>query len=135
MNVSEHDNVGVLQAVKLLDDDLIRTRGPFHSRQIVVARVAGNVEPERLAAGSANDPYLRRGIHLAGLGIRKRSDHWIESARIIHQVKLFDAFGIELPISDLLAVRAPAKTVATKQLFFVNPIKGAVDDVTRAVIG
>src|SRR5687768_3067850 len=43
--VAQHDVVGILKPVELLEDDLIRARGPIHPGDVVVSRVAGNLEP------------------------------------------------------------------------------------------
>lgn len=53
---------------------------------------------------------------------------------INHQV-VFDLAGIQLPVGDRPAVRAPAESVATKKLFFISPVEAAVDQFTVAARG
>ena len=42
---------------------------------------------------------------------------------------------IELPVDDRLAVGAETEAVANAELFLVDPVRGAVDDVLRSVSG
>jgi len=43
-----------------------------------------------------------------------------------NQLKVSDAFRIEIPVGDVLAVRAKTESVSQKELLFVNPVGGAV---------
>src|SRR5688500_4484296 len=71
-NIAQHERVRILSAVELLSDHLVGISGPFHARQVVVARIARNFHPLRRAAIGVHDADARRGVHLAGFRIWKR---------------------------------------------------------------
>ena len=132
-NVAQHESVVVLQTIQLLNDDLVRIRGPFHARQVVVARVTGNIEPTSGAAGCGYHPDARGGICLARLRIREGSDDGIETGRIVNEQHFLHAVSVELPVSNVLTVGTPAEAVPAEQLFFIDPIEGAIHHISRAV--
>ena len=45
--------------------------------------------------------------------------------------KISDAARIKLPVGDALAVRAPAERVSKIELFFIHPVRRAVDGRCR----
>src|SRR6266542_948404 len=98
-------------------------------------RAAVKSEPTGGTVCVANNAHARRRIHLSCLWIRKRSNDGVESSSIVDEGHLFHALGIELLVGDLLTAGTPTPTVATKQLFFINPIESPVDCVPRAVVG
>src|SRR5687767_682044 len=78
-HVAEHDGVGVLAAVELLNDDFFGVCGPLHARQIVVACIAWNFEPSRSTAAGVYYANARGGIHLTSFRIGKNCQNWIKS--------------------------------------------------------
>src|SRR4030095_11086228 len=60
----EPDRVRGLQPVELLDDDLIRVRRPVHAGDVVVARIAGHLEPADGAASGAHHRNPGRRVRL-----------------------------------------------------------------------
>src|SRR6266550_9525989 len=132
--ITKHDHVRVLQAVELLNDNFIGVCGPLHAGQIVVAWVAGNIEPACGAPGGAYHTNACGRISLTCFWIRKRSDLWIESSCVVDELHLFHAFGIKLPVGDLFAVRTPAPAVAAKEFLFIDPVESAIDNVARAIL-
>src|SRR5580700_2264754 len=140
--ICEKDFVPVLETIQVLYDQLLRIFGPFHAGEVVVARVAGNVEPASVTAGCINHAHANGRIYgarnrvrniqqrriSAEAGIGKTGDDFAWRAKIVNERKDANATRIELPVSDPPAVGTPAETIAQGELFFVDPIGGAVDD-------
>ncbi len=133
--VAQHHEVRVLEPVELLEDDLVGARGPVHAGQVVLARVAGNVEPLRRSARRAHDADARGGVPLAGLRVGERRDLRIEPGGLVDEAELLDARGVELPVGDPLAVGAPLPAVAAEELLLVDPVERPVDEEPRPVVG
>src|SRR6185369_17720303 len=132
--VGEKHGVCVLTTIKLLNHDFAGARGPVHARQIVVSRITGNIDPASWTTVRVYDADASGRVRLTGLRIRKSCRHWIKLGGVVDERHLLHAFRVELPVRDLFAVGPPAETVTAEELFFVNPIEGAVDDVLRAVV-
>ena len=130
--VGEQHVVAVLQPVHLLQHHRARV-GPVHPRDVEVARLAGRAHPGRPAAGRGHDPDADRGVGRAGLGIRELRHLRIERVGVVDQREALDAGGVELPVGDGAAVRAPAVAVADAEFLLVDPVGGAVDDVAAAI--
>src|SRR5260221_12725113 len=64
---SQEDVILILLPVQLLHKDLTGIVSPVHARQVMIARIAQNVEPARAAARGADDADTRRRIGLADL--------------------------------------------------------------------
>ena len=135
VGIRQHDAHGVLVPVELLENDLVGVAGPFHERDVVIARVAGDFQPARLSAGGRDDADPAGGVGFADLGILDRVDAGIKRVGVVDQGKLANARGIELPVGDRLSVRAPAEAVAQAELFLVDPVERAVDQVGRVRVG
>src|ERR1700722_18592312 len=140
--ICEKDFVPVLETIQELYDQLLRIFGPFHAGEVVVARVAGNVEPASVTAGCINHAHANGRIYgarnrvrniqqrriSAEAGIGKTGDDFAWRAKIVNERKDANATRIELPVSYPPAVGTPAETIAQGELFFVDPIGGPVDD-------
>ena len=131
-DVRQHHANGVLVPIELLENELVAVAGPFQIGDVIVAGVAGHVDPARLAAAGGDDTDPARGVLLADLGILDVGDPRIEGVGVVDQRKLGNARGIQLPVGDRLSVRAPAESVAQAELFLVDPVERAVDLVGRA---
>src|SRR4030095_5614275 len=131
--IAQHDHIRILQTVELLNDYFIGVSGPLHARKIVVTRVSRNIEPTRRTSGRRNHTDAGGRVSFPGLWIREGCGYRIERRCVVDERHLVHAFRVQLPVSNLLAVRAPTKTVAAEQLFFVYPIKCSIDDVTGTV--
>src|SRR5215471_16631643 len=123
--------------------------GPFHTRNVKVVRIAGGFHPDGFAGveGSYTDANgriasarfriwinKRLGID-ADLGVRNLGDDFSSRAvQVVDESEVFYAFRVELPKGDGPAVGAPLEAVANVELFFVNPIGGAIDDGGGAIV-
>src|ERR1700751_1803906 len=152
-SIGEEDVIGILQAIEMLDGDVVRgrvaSRGPFHARDVIFARVAGDGHPAGFAALRANHSDAHGGIRSAGNRIRNIKNRGIHAesgigeagydffrrAEIVEEFENSDVAGVELPVGDAATVGTPAKGVAEVEFFFVHPVGGAVDDGGRAVAG
>ncbi len=101
----------------------------------MVARVAFERQPARDAAPGAHDPDPHRGVHGTRLRIREGGEGRVQRIGVVNQVKPVHAFGVELPVSDPVSVRAPAETVAQEELLLIHPVGRSVDQRLRAVRG
>ena len=72
---------------------------------------------------------------MPGCGIEIPGCDGIFLRGVVDQRVLADSGGVELPEGNGLAVGAPAEAVADFQLFFVDPVRGSVDEGGRAVGG
>ena len=133
--VAEHHLDRVLRAVHVLEDDLGRAGRPLQPRDVVVARVAGDVEPDGRATVGAHDTDACRGVGGAGLGVLHGDDERVERVGVVDQVEVLHARGVELPERDPPAVGAPAEPVAQVELLLVDPVERPVDDGARPVVG
>ena len=128
LRIGEHHAEGVLQTVQLLGQELRSGGRPLQVRQVVLARIAGNIEPAHGAARRGDYTQACGGIFFADLGIGERGDLRIEGRGVVDEVKFADTAGIELPESDGPAVGAPAIRVAEAEFLLVDPVGGAVDE-------
>ncbi len=101
--IREHDAVGVLEPVDTLEDQLVRSR-PFHAREIVLARVIGDLQPRRGAAVGTYDSCPHRRIPGPDLGILNGSDVGIERVGVVDEEIRAQARHVESPVGDLRAV-------------------------------
>ena len=62
-------------------------RRPLQPRDVVVARIAGDVEPDGSAAVGAHHADARRGVGRAGLGVLHRDDEGVERVGVVDQEK------------------------------------------------
>ena len=145
--LAQKDVVGILQAIEMLDGELVGAFGPFHAGDVIVTRVAGDGHPFCFAALRADDADAYGGIGGsrnrirniedrgidADSGIRKTGDDFLGRAEIVNEFENSDVAGIELPVGDTVAVGTPTETVADVEFFFVDPIGSAVDDGGGAV--
>ena len=60
---------GILMPVELLENDVVGVARPFHERDVMIARVAGYVEPRVSPPAGRNDADPARGVRLADLGV------------------------------------------------------------------
>src|SRR5579864_6376655 len=99
----------------MFDEQIVGVRNPLHARDVVVARIARNSEPARVASRGADDSDTNGRVRGASdgvgdvealrifsdAGIRKACDDFAGRAEIVEQWKDADAGGVELPIRDL----------------------------------
>ena len=78
---------------------------------------------------AATTPTRADGVGGAGFRIRDARQRWVDRVGVVDQREVLDAGGVELPVGDLPAVRAPPESIAQIELFFVDPVGRAVDDV------
>ena len=134
--IGEHHVGCILKPVHAANEQFLRIAGPIHARDVEVgAGVAGNVHPEGLASARRDDADAAGRVPFARLRVGEGLRDRVGSARVVEQRELLDAARVELPVRDLLAVGAPPPAVAAEELFLVDPIEGAVDDVVRTVAG
>ena len=98
--VGQHDAVGVLEPVHALQDQLVRSR-PFHTWEVVLAGVVGDLEPGRGAATSAHDAGGYCRVLGPGLGILNGSDFRIERVGVVDEVIRSESGHVEPPVRDL----------------------------------
>src|ERR1041384_5525548 len=133
--IAEHNQIGVLQTIELLQRDFIGVRGPVHPGEVVIAWVAGHFEPRRRSTLRAYNSDSRSRILLTSLWILNRYDPWIKRICVVDQIKVTYAGRIELPVCNVISVRAPTPAIAQVQLFLIYPVKCSVDDRARTVYG
>jgi len=133
--VAGDDLVGVLEAIQLLEKDAPGIGGPLHARDVMIARIGIRVEPTRRPTRGIDDADLAGGVGLPDLGICEVGELGVEVVGIVDQREFAHAGGVELPIGDVPAVRAPPQAIAQAEFFFVHPIGGAVDGVRTAIGG
>ena len=133
--IREHHAVRLLQPVQLLEEDITGTLGTPDVEDIVLARIARDVEPTRRAARGRHNAHAGGRVQVAGLGILHHLRPRVEAVGVVDQRHLAHAGRVELPIDDEPAVLAPAEPVAEIQLLLVHPVERAVDDLRRRVGG
>ena len=75
------------------------------------------------------------GVQLAGLGVGDALDLRIQAVGVVHQGHFADAFGVQLPEREGLAVGAPAEAVLHGELLLVDPVEGPMDEVFVGRVG
>src|SRR5262245_60961479 len=86
--VAQHDLDRVLGAVEALEDHLARARGPLEAGDVVVARIAGDVEPDRLAAVRADHADPGGGVGRARFRVLHRNDERIQRIGVVDEVEV-----------------------------------------------
>ena len=94
VHIAKHDEICVLQAVELLNDDFVGVACPLHPGEIVVTRISSNIKPTCSTTISGNHAHASGGVCFTGFGIRKCSQGRVECRCIVDKRHLFDAFGI-----------------------------------------
>ena len=146
--IGEQKLVFVLQPVHVLEQEMVRV-GPFHTRNVKVVRIAGGFHPDGFAGVEGNYTDAngriasarfriwidkRLGID-ADLGMRNLGDDFSSRAvQVVDESEVLYAFRVELPKGDGAAVGAPLEAVSNVELFFVNPVGGAIDDGGGAIV-
>jgi len=125
----------VLPAVEPLDREFVGFGNPIHARDVVLPRVARNLEPPRGAAGGRYHPDPGGRVPLATLGIANRDHTGIEPGGGVEHWVFGHSRAVHLPVGDRLAVGAPTKAVVKEEFFLVDPVERAVDEGGRAVRG
>ncbi len=122
----QDQGVVVLQAVHPLHQHRVRT-GPLHERDVVLARVAGELEPGGGAAVGAHHPGGHGGVGGAGLRVLDRDGEGIGGVGVVDHEEGADAAHVEVPVGDPGAVGRPAEPVADAELLLVHPVAHPVD--------
>ena len=130
------DAVVALHAVEIFGGDLAGVGDPVHVGNVVLAGITGEFEPgDDGWLIDIDDADAHGAVGRAGLGIMIGAGDGNGTGGFVDESPLLDAGLIELPESDGAGIGAPAKAVADVELFFVDPVGGAVDDVVGAVEG
>ncbi len=97
--------------------------------------IAGNGEPVCFTGFAVHDANFCRRRRLAYRGILYRDNSGINRVRIVDHIKVTDRIGVNIPIRNMAAVGAPLKSIPAGQLFFIGPVKRAIDEFASAVGG
>jgi len=134
--IPSQNAIAVLQSIELLQNKLRRKFfllwSPLNAGHVVFSRVASQLNPASFTCRNISDSNPARRILLPRLGIGKRYQLRISIGRVVDHCHYRHARCVELPVRDLAAIGAPAKSVSNVEFFFVHPVGRAVDDV-RAV--
>jgi hypothetical protein len=133
--IGEPHVVPVLEAVHLLQEELGRTLRPLHPGDVVVARIPGQIDPDRSPTRGRHDADLHGGIGRARGGVAVARDDGIGRVGVVDEREDPDARVVEVPERDTRSVGAPPEAVPDVELLFVYPVRGAVDDGIGAVRG
>ena len=128
LDVGGQEVVAILLPVELLNRHGVGVN-PTDASEIGVTRIPFGLDPLRGPALGADHADARRGVGRTGLRVGDLRDDGIERVGVVDQREDADTRGVELPVDQRPAVRAPAKAVADAELFFVDPVGGAVDEV------
>ena len=77
----QHHADGVLVPIELLENELVADSRPFQIGDVIVAGIAGHVDPSRLAAARRDHADPARRVLLADLGILDVGDSRIQASR------------------------------------------------------
>ena len=124
--IRQQHAISVLEPVHALQHELFRSR-PFHARQVVVPRVAVDLQPRRGAAVRADHARRDRGIRRSRFRVLDRDGVGVEGVGVVDQGEGAHAGHVEVPIGDLRAVRRPPEPVPQVELLLVDPVGHAVD--------
>ena len=100
---------------------------PFEIGQIVFTRVSRHIKPARSASRGEHHSDISRGVALADLRIFERLNIGIETGGVVDEREVGFFLRLEPPVSDHLAVGAPAEAVAEVEFFLVNPVERPLD--------
>ena len=123
----------LLFPVQLLDNDPTAIGYPFHTREIVLTGIPGDLHPCHRSAGHRHDPDAHGRWRFPNLGIFHRDHAGINGIGIVHHQEIARAGGIHLPESDPLTIRTPPETIPTGKLLFIDPVESAVDQPAMPV--
>jgi len=127
--VRQQDEIRVLATIQLLQHKTLGIRRPRESGEIVLARIAGHVQPACFATRRGDHTHAASRVLLSDFGVSERGQAGIQRVGVVDQREFRDAAGVELPVGDPGPVRAPGKAVPQVQFLLVDPIKRAIDDV------
>ena len=125
LGVCNHHGVFVLQSIKLLQHNA--GIHPIHLGKVMIAGVARYLEESCFATLGTDNANFRCRVFLAGFRVTKSNQLRIRAIRTAGDKKIFDAFGIDLPIRNRITIRAPTKAFSQPQFFFINPIESTID--------
>ena len=132
--IQAQQTVGVLQTVELLNEHSPAARRPLSLRQVVLARIARDLQPGHSSSVGIHKSKTGGGVFLSGFRIGEGGDALIAAICLIHQREGFHVPGIELPENDPRAIRTPAKAVADEKLLLIHPVGCAIDELGGAVL-
>ena len=127
--------VGVLQSVQLLEQQAASAGNPLEVVDVMLARIARGLHPADVATGGVHHADAAGGVQFAGLGVGDALNLRVQAVGVVHQGHFTDAFGVQLPEGNGLAIRAPSEAVLHGELLFVDPIERAVDEVLVGRVG
>src|SRR5690606_22904370 len=128
IGICQYDFAVILFAVELLEDDGLSIQNPFHAWNIMLRFVAFYFYFSGVLLFKVVQPdTCCRGIH-AYFWIFHRNRKRVETISVIYHQEVSGTSCILFPKCYFLSVRRPPKTVFCSELFFVSPIKGAVND-------
>jgi len=123
----------ILVAVEILKDDQARESSPIHLRHIVLVRLPGQLEPESFSAFRTDHSQAAGCIGLTWFGIFKRNNLRIKGGSVINHLKKWFLRRIELPVSNIAAIRAPSDSTAQEKFFLVDIIKVPIKNIFAAI--
>src|ERR1039458_4165929 len=121
-SIGQHQQIGVLQAIEIFKDYFTGVTGPTHLRDIVLTRVTVEPDPTSGAAGGINSAGAHGGVGRSGLRIFVFDDRRVFCSGVIDQRVFADTGLVKLPVSDGLAIGAPAKAIAEGEFLFAHPV-------------
>ena len=127
--------VGVLQAVQLLEQQAVGAGDPLEVVDVMLARIARGLHPANVATGGVHHADAAGRVEFARLGVGDALNVRVQAVGVVHQGHFADAFGVQLPEGNGLAIRAPSEAVLHGELLFVDPIERAVDEVFVGRVG
>ena len=132
-NLDSPHAVGILLTVHLLDEEFVALRDEIHAWDVVVARISRDVYPCRRSAVGTDITHLDGGVCRSCLRVRETLYGRIERIDVVDDVEPSGAFGIALPVGNVLAVGTPSESVAAVELLLIHPVERTVDDEVATV--
>ena len=108
---------------------------PLEVVDVMLARIARGLHPANVATGGVHHADAAGRVEFARLGVGDALNVRVQAVGVVHQGHFADAFGVQLPEGDGLAIRAPSEAVLHGELLFVDPIERAVDEVFVGRVG
>ena len=126
-NLGNPHFIGILRTVQLLDKQFVAIRYKFHTWNIVVSRISRNINPGCCSAIHRYITHLYGRIGCSSLRIREMKNLRIQRIHIIDHIEYSSSFSITLPISYVLTIRTPTKTIPASKLFLIHPVECSID--------
>ncbi len=92
----------------------------------MLTRITWNIHPLSFTAAGWHNANAHGCVGFTHFRVRKFFKRRVQLVGVINHGEYRRTLCVQLPISNVLAIGAPAETVTQEEFLFIHPVKGAV---------